>query len=202
MSEEQTELRTSSVRKVDLLCREAAGQPLRPVVLAGDRLRIGRRFENDLILSHASVSRFHAEIVREGGRWFVVDCDSKFGTSVNGERVVRVDLTPGDEIRIGGDDGPLIVFHPVAPYPDVDVGDDAESQAEGEVEEGDEAPAHAGALPRGASDAMQLVEQFRATSLIGDYHEALTLVVDAALELARFDRAALMLVARGESDAE
>ena len=203
MSEEQTEPRTNPVRKIDLLCREVAGQPFRPVVMAGDRLRVGRRFENDLILSHASVSRFHAEIVREGDRWFVVDCDSKFGTSVNGERIVRADLSPGDEIRIGGDDGPVIVFHPVAPYPDVDVGDEAESRAEGEVEGGDEAPAaHSGALPRGASDAMQLVEQFRATSLIGDYHEALTLVVDAALELARFDRAALMLVARGESEAD
>ncbi len=192
MAKEQTDVRATSVRTVDLLCREAAGQPFRPVALTGDRLRIGRRFENDLILAHASVSRFHAEIVRENGRWFVVDCDSKFGTSLNGERVVRADLTPGDEIRIGGEDGPVLVFHPVNPTADLDL------DPIHETPDAEEMPEEARTAERPSGDAMRLVEQFRATSLIGDYHEALTVVVDAALELTHFDRAALLLAGRGE----
>jgi transcriptional regulator with GAF, ATPase, and Fis domain len=201
MAEEQTELRMNPMRKVDLLCREAAGQPFRPVVLTGDRLRVGRRFENDLVLSHASVSRFHAEIVREGDRWFVVDCDSKFGTSLNGERIVRADLSPGDEIRIGGDDGPVLVFHPVTPVDGVDAETEAEAPVDTAQESIDEGPAVQTAPSlRATGDAMRLVEQFRATSLIGDYHEALALVADAALELTHFDCAALLLADRVESD--
>src|SRR3954469_15839091 len=149
MSDSHTDSRVIAARRVDLLCREAAGQPFRPVTLAGDRLRIGRRFENDLILSHASVSRFHAVLVREGGRWFVLDCDSKFGTSLNGERVVRADLAPGDEIRIGGDDGPVLIFHPATPG-----ATDAGTDEVGSVDQ----PRIA---ERPSGDAMRLVEQFR-----------------------------------------
>ena len=50
---------------VSLLCRETPGLPFRAISLVGERLRIGRKYENDLILSHSSVSRYHAEILRD-----------------------------------------------------------------------------------------------------------------------------------------
>ncbi len=189
-----------------LLCREAVGDSFRPIPIVGDRLRIGRRFENDLIVSHASVSRFHAEVLRDGDRWVVIDCDSKFGTSVNGERIVRATLSPGDEIRIGTSDGPLLIFSPAEATEVAD--DEATLQPVGGAELPPEAavsdpaplppmqPVESTSTPSG--DALRLVEQFRATSLIGDYHEALALVADAALELTHYDRAALMLVDRAD----
>lgn len=210
MSDSASDRPDRPARSAGLLCRDVASAPFRPIPLVRDRLRIGRRFENDVVLSHASVSRFHAEVVYEGGRWMVMDCDSKFGTSVNGERVVRAALAPGDEIRIGGADGPLLIFSPVGVF-DGDAmpagGEDGppgwseRAVADGSLHvpeptqvrhDSNEQPG----TPSG--DALRLVEQFRATSLIGGYREALTLVADAALELTHFHRAILVLVDRSD----
>ncbi len=206
MSETNSDSRPRFVPVAGLLCREAAGDSFRQVLLSSERFRIGRRFENDLIVSHASVSRFHAEILWEGGNWYVVDCDSKFGTSVNGERIVRAALVPGDEIRIGTEDGPLIVFSPSElpdrlemAHPDARLQSGGTGGSMPASEAGLDGPPHSAVVSDSSTpsgDALRLVEKFRATSLIGDYHEALALVADAALELTHFDRAALLLVDR------
>ena len=62
---------------------------------------IGRSPGNDLQLSGARTSGHHARIVDNAGRWAVEDCGSTNGTYVNGERVSRRDLKPGDIIGIG-----------------------------------------------------------------------------------------------------
>jgi len=67
----------------------------------GDVLSIGRMAENDLALSHASVSRRHARIIRRGGGLFIEDLESAHGTSVNGERVKTREIKSGDLIGIG-----------------------------------------------------------------------------------------------------
>jgi NADPH-dependent 2,4-dienoyl-CoA reductase/sulfur reductase-like enzyme len=67
-------------------------------------LRIGRDPEATLVLSHGAVSRRHAEIVCENGRYILRDLGSRNGTFVNGERLEpRRDyvLRPRDQIRIG-----------------------------------------------------------------------------------------------------
>ena len=176
---------------VSMMCRDGTGTPFRPVRIAGARVRIGRRAENDLIISNPSVSRQHAEIFAEAGRWFIVDNDSKFGTYVNGERVVRAPVTPGDEIRLGGEDGPLIVFGATGDeaVEDGPLVDTVEPPTTGRGE----MPIVAGGVPASSDAAMGLVEQFRATSLLGDYRQALSTVVDAALRLTQFDCAALCL---------
>lgn len=174
----------------DLLYRESPGAPFRPVKLAGGRMRIGRRFENDLILSHGSVSRFHAELLQENDHWVVVDCASKFGTFLNGERITRSALNPGDEIRVGRDDGPILIFNPT----DAPIGDDSlPGTPETDAGSRSSIPLFAGSPASSPDVAMDLVERFRATSLIGDYHEALVVVADAALELTHFDRVILFL---------
>ncbi len=69
----------------------------------GDVLRIGRALDNDVILSNASVSRHHARLTARGGAWLVEDLGSRHGTVVNGRRVERALLRPGDELVVGAE---------------------------------------------------------------------------------------------------
>lgn len=71
---------------------------------------IGRKAENDLQLLSDSVSRQHAEIVYEDGRYYLVDIGSKRGTYVNGQQISRCALQHRDDLRIGGEDDQQIVF--------------------------------------------------------------------------------------------
>lgn len=62
---------------------------------------IGRSSEALPIADHA-VSRRHAELTPDGGRWYVRDLDSANGTYVNGHAIdARIELRPGDELRVG-----------------------------------------------------------------------------------------------------
>jgi signal transduction histidine kinase/pSer/pThr/pTyr-binding forkhead associated (FHA) protein len=74
----------------------------------GEPQLIGRSSEA-LPLTDTTVSRRHAELTPDDGRWFLRDLDSSNGTFVNGERISadRVELSPGDQIRCGST---LMVF--------------------------------------------------------------------------------------------
>jgi serine phosphatase RsbU (regulator of sigma subunit) len=71
---------------------------------------IGRRAENDLQVNDAYVSRHHAEVMKEGNQFTLVDRDSKHGTFVNGQRVQTHVLQHRDRINFGNNDFPCIVF--------------------------------------------------------------------------------------------
>ncbi|MET8679611.1 DUF1707 and FHA domain-containing protein [Streptomyces sp. NPDC004647] len=65
-------------------------------------LRIGRDPGNGLRLNDDTVSRVHAELVREGGIWVLRDLGSTNGTCVNGRRVTgRAAVQPGDQVTFG-----------------------------------------------------------------------------------------------------
>ena len=69
-----------------------------------ERLTIGRRSSADLALNwDDEVSRIHAELVRKGGDWTIVDNGlSMNGSFVNGEPVsAQRRLRDGDAIRVG-----------------------------------------------------------------------------------------------------
>jgi predicted component of type VI protein secretion system len=69
-----------------------------------ERLAVGRRSENDVVLAWDSeVSRLHAELERVGGEWTVIDDGlSRNGSFVNGLRVTgRQRLRDGDELLFG-----------------------------------------------------------------------------------------------------
>jgi predicted component of type VI protein secretion system len=67
-----------------------------------ERVTIGRNADADFPLEDISVARFHAQVIREGGVWFVGDLQSRNGTYVNGHVAVsRVQLRDGDKIHIG-----------------------------------------------------------------------------------------------------
>jgi hypothetical protein len=63
---------------------------------------IGRHGDNEIILPDSQVSRHHAEIVMQGGRWLITDLGSANGSYVNGERLTGPHvLSHGDLVRVG-----------------------------------------------------------------------------------------------------
>ena len=77
------------------------GKVLQSVPLDRPILTIGRLKENDVVIDNLSVSRLHARILLEGDRVFLEDQGSGNGCVVNGRRVDRTPIAPGDEILIG-----------------------------------------------------------------------------------------------------
>ena len=65
------------------------------------RVVIGRSKDCDIQVADPNVSRRHAEVRQEGAAHWVVDLDSTNGTEVNGRRLKRAKLRPGDTITIG-----------------------------------------------------------------------------------------------------
>jgi len=70
-------------------------------VLEGDVTRVGRHPESDIFLDDITVSRRHAEFVRDGTGYRVLDVGSLNGTYVNRERIDDVRLASGDEVQVG-----------------------------------------------------------------------------------------------------
>jgi hypothetical protein len=68
------------------------------------RILIGRSRDCDIQVADANVSRRHAEVRQEGAAHWVVDLDSTNGTEVNGRRLKRSKLRPGDTITVGATD--------------------------------------------------------------------------------------------------
>ena len=67
--------------------------------------QIGRRNDCELSLADNRISRTHAQILLEDGKYVLEDLESRHGTFVNGEKIARHDLRPGDRIAFGFDDG-------------------------------------------------------------------------------------------------
>jgi pSer/pThr/pTyr-binding forkhead associated (FHA) protein len=65
------------------------------------RVVIGRSRDSDIRLADPNVSRRHAEVRQEGAAHWVIDLDSTNGTEVNGRRLKRAKLRPGDTITVG-----------------------------------------------------------------------------------------------------
>lgn len=86
-----------------LLYREARRRPLtiRGIDLGKEVTRIGRAPSNSLRLDHPTVSQVHAEIVKRGSQYEIIDRNSTNGTFVNGTRVSRQMLNPRDRIALG-----------------------------------------------------------------------------------------------------
>ncbi len=84
---------------------ETATEPAKMVALPTDQepVRIGRAPDNQIVLDHPQISRYHAMIERMGvGRYRIHDLKSTNGIFVNNQRVDREAwLKEGDEIGIG-----------------------------------------------------------------------------------------------------
>jgi FHA domain/zinc-ribbon domain len=75
-----------------------AGQTFQP---ADGRTLVGRSPECDIFLDDVTVSRRHAEIVRDGDDFTIRDLGSLNGTYVNRKRIESVVLQNDDEVQVG-----------------------------------------------------------------------------------------------------
>lgn len=70
--------------------------------LEGDQLIIGRDASHAVSINDAEVSRKHARLTFQGGKYVLEDLGSTNGTFVNGQRLVSpVVLKPGDVVSLG-----------------------------------------------------------------------------------------------------
>lgn len=73
-----------------------------PFVLQGqDAYVIGRNGVCDILIEDPQASRQHAQLVREGDGWVLLDMDSTNGTMLNGVPVAHRRLKDGDVITVG-----------------------------------------------------------------------------------------------------
>ena len=73
--------------------------------------RIGRTDECEVCVRSEYVSRIHAEVIFENGRWWIRDLQSSNGLFLAGERVEQTEVTRPLEIRLGVK-GPRLYFEP------------------------------------------------------------------------------------------
>ena len=67
------------------------------------RMIVGRAPNCDCVVPEDCVSRRHAQLWRDGERWYVRDLGSRNGTRVNGVRVIEAtEVRPGDRLDLGG----------------------------------------------------------------------------------------------------
>jgi hypothetical protein len=65
-------------------------------------VRIGRDARNDVVLDDKTVTRFHAEVIREGSSYYVADLNSRNGVWVNNQRIKgKTPLTLGVPVTVG-----------------------------------------------------------------------------------------------------
>ena len=62
--------------------------------------RLGRQLDNDIVFNEEFVSRFHAEIRLEDGKYVLYDNESTSGTLVNSQKIDRCVLNSGDLISL------------------------------------------------------------------------------------------------------
>jgi len=98
-----------------------------------DEVTIGRVPGNDIVLERTNVSKRHSRVVRQDGRFFIVDLKSTNGTYLNGRRITTPSvIRPGDKIFVG--DFVLLVEPPgdggAATIPPPEDGSDASMPAD------------------------------------------------------------------------
>jgi pSer/pThr/pTyr-binding forkhead associated (FHA) protein len=80
---------------------ESETGPLTFRVSPGSTRTVGRAPIADLILDAALVSRIHCRLEANDETLEVIDLESTNGVYVNGKRVARAHLIPGDRLKVG-----------------------------------------------------------------------------------------------------
>ncbi|MEM8864315.1 MAG: SpoIIE family protein phosphatase [Planctomycetota bacterium] len=89
-------------------------EPGKRFELDADQSIIGRSSDCQVSLDVAAVSRRHAALVQDAGRFFVEDLGSRNGTLVNGQKIVdRTPLRDGDRILVCDQE---LAFHQERPH--------------------------------------------------------------------------------------
>lgn len=165
---------------------------------ANEPQMIGRSSES-LPLSDQTISRRHAELTPDDGRWYIRDLHSSNGTFLNGLRVTdRRLLRPGDQVRTGST---LFVFGqntPIALPPDIHVARKGEMDVSVEhmVSSNDSSIIMASPDPSQAAE-FQLQVLYKLTELIGsvtNQRELLERIMDMIFEYLQADHGFILLV--------
>ena len=152
----------------------------RDVALSTFPFRIGRQAGNELTLRDSRVSRQQAQITDVNGNMVLEDMGSSHGTFVNGEKILKHELKPSDQIDFGVPDSYRVVF----------IGEGATID---ELVERIEAPAPAQAGARELHHLSVLLDVARSLSSGLSLEDILASVVDAAISITRTERGVLLL---------
>jgi hypothetical protein len=93
------------VARLEFIHGPLAGQTIR---LIDHVTTIGSASGNGVVLPDPAVSRKHAGIRRTDGEYELADFGSTNGVYVNGQKVPKCSLSPGDIVRVGNSEA---VFH-------------------------------------------------------------------------------------------
>lgn len=90
-------------RMVDTALLRVKGEamPETSVVVRPRTYTIGRAPGNDLVFPDPSISRTHARLTYQEGRYVLEDAGSRHGITVDDRRVSRVELTSGMTLLLG-----------------------------------------------------------------------------------------------------
>ncbi len=78
------------------------GEELHDHAIGGSRLTLGRKTDNDVFIPDTLASKLHAEILVEGGKYFLEDRGSRNGTFAGKRRISgRISLSDREPLRIG-----------------------------------------------------------------------------------------------------
>jgi hypothetical protein len=80
------------------------------ITLDGDNIYIGRHAQCGLVINDPEVSRRHIKMMRGKEGWLIDDLGSTNGTFINGQRISRYLVSPGDRIQLGQS---VLVIKPV-----------------------------------------------------------------------------------------
>lgn len=89
-----------SLRKCQLVVIEGPDKT-KKITLNKNVTGVGKRDNNDLLLTDKTVSRNHLEIEYKNDSFILRDLDSTNGTYLNGSKVKEAYLAPGDTIKLG-----------------------------------------------------------------------------------------------------
>jgi hypothetical protein len=84
-----------------LVVRAGGGRAGESFFPSDERTLIGRSPECDVFLDDVTVSRKHAELLRDGDTFTISDLGSLNGTFVNKKRIESAQLEDDDEVQIG-----------------------------------------------------------------------------------------------------
>ena len=157
----------------------------REVAINNTPYRIGRQAGNELTLRDSRISRQQAQILSVNGTMVLEDMGSRHGTYVNGQKTLRHELQPKDQVDFGMADSYKLLF----------LGEGATIE---ELVERVEAPAPASSGSRELYHLGVLLEVARTLGTGLSLEDVLTAVVDAAIQVTRTERGVLLLANEGQ----
>ncbi len=99
--EESQQKQKSDTNKVPkLLARDQEGKNLEYLIVKTQTI-IGRGLGADIIIEDITISRMHAKIIMQNGKFYLKDLDSRNGTFLNKNKISFAEIVNGDVVTFG-----------------------------------------------------------------------------------------------------